>query len=37
MFTTGYLLASVSWVFNLLRFVFYLLGIACMVKFLTRR
>ena len=37
MFTTGFLLASVGWVFNLLRFVFYLLGIACMVKFLTRR
>ncbi len=36
MVSTGLLLAVTGWTFNLVRSVFYLLGIVCMVKFLAR-
>ena len=37
MYTTVFVMPSAGWAFQLLRFAFYLLGIACMLKFLSRR
>ena len=33
----GIFLASVNWLFNLIRFIFCLLGILCAIKFLSNR